>query len=1025
MPNKRWVLAVAGLLLGHSAAGLLAASGTASRAGAPYAIDVWDAEDGLPQGSVISMTQTRDGYLWLGTLNGLVRFDGIRFTVFDESNTPGLKSSRIVSLFEDSQGHLWIGTETDGVALVKEGRVTSLDLGRGTREGRLISVCEDASGAVWLYTADGQLCRRRKGKVDVWRVGADRFSNCRAIVAEPSGPLWVGMDWRRFAIGSTAALGSRELAVEHDLPVGKLDFLLSSQRGGYWCLADGRVQKWRTNRLEHDSGLYPWKRTPVSAACEDQASLVVGTLGAGLFWFDAEGKATCLSTNEGLSHNYVLSLHVDREGTLWVGTDGGGLNRVRRQVFDVLEASRGLAVRSVCEDGQGGLWMGFNAIGFDSVGAGFWKDGVLQQFGPGQGLMNSSVWAVFVDRSQRVWAGTRGGLLEGLFQWLNGRFQRVAGAGSIHPEVLAIHQDRSGRLWLGTQGGLASWDERNWKVFTTRDGLSADVVQAMADDSEGNLWVGTAGGGLNRLRDGKFTAYRKQPEGLPSDNISSLYIDREGVLWIGTDGGGLARLKGDRWTRYTTREGLISNSVGYLVEDGQGYLWIGSYAGLMRAPKKALNDFADGLTNYISCRAYGRHDGLPASECTQGSQPAACRTGDGKLWFPTIQGLVSVNPAQIMPNSNPPPVVIESVLVEGRAQSANSLRAQPPQAVVISPGQERLEIQYTSLNLAARDRARFKYRMEGHETAWTEAGNIAVARYSKLPPGHYRFQVTACNEDGLWNETGSSLALIVEPPFWRRWWFLTLAAASLLGAIIAVVHYFSTQRLQRQLERLRQQEAIEKERARIARDIHDQLGASLTQVSLLSELVESDKDSPHEVEAHARQISQTARDTTRTLDEIVWTVNPSNDTLDGLITYVCKYAQEYLAVAGLRYRLEVPAQLPGAAISPEVRHNVFLAAKEAVTNVVRHAQASAVWLRLKLAPAAFILEIEDNGRGLAGLDEKTVQSRNGLRNMRKRMEDMGGRFSMDPAPEGGTVVRLTAPMGAFEKQAPGKLSFLS
>ena len=300
--------------------------------------------------------------------------------------------------------------------------------------------------------------------------------------------------------------------------------------------------------------------------------------------------------------------------------------------------------------------------------------------------------------------------------------------------------------------------------------------------------------------------------------------------------------------------------------------------------------------------------------------------------------------------------------------------------------------------------------MADHESAWTEAGNGRVARYSVLPPGHYRFQVTACNEDSVWNEAGSILAVVVLPPFWRTWWFLTATAVWFLGTIIAVVHYLSTQKLQRQLEGLRQQEAIEKERARIARDIHDQLGASLTQVSLLGELVESDKESPEEVEAHARQISQTARETTQALDEIVWTVNPANDTLDGLITYVCKNAQEYLAVAGVRYRLDIPARLPGAAISPEVRHNVFLASKEAITNIVRHAQASAVSIRLSLEPTTFILEIEDNGRGVAGLDGTTAQSRNGVRNMRKRMQDIGGTFSIDRAPEAGTLVRLIVPI---------------
>jgi signal transduction histidine kinase len=281
-------------------------------------------------------------------------------------------------------------------------------------------------------------------------------------------------------------------------------------------------------------------------------------------------------------------------------------------------------------------------------------------------------------------------------------------------------------------------------------------------------------------------------------------------------------------------------------------------------------------------------------------------------------------------------------------------------------------------------------------------------RYTKLQPGNYKFHLSACNEDGVWNDKGATLAFIVEPPFWQTWWFITLESALSLVLIVATVNYFYSQRMQRHLEGIRQQQALEKERARIARDLHDQLGASMTQVSLLGELVESDKDDAAEVAEHARQISQTARDTSRMLDEIVWTVNPSNDTLDGLINYICKYAQEYFAVAGLRYRLDVPSQLPEADIAPDVRHNVFLAAKEAVTNVVRHAKATEVWLRLRLEHGKFILEIQDNGRGPSGNEEKST--RNGLRNMHKRMEDVGGSFTLTAVPEGGALARLTAPI---------------
>jgi signal transduction histidine kinase len=290
--------------------------------------------------------------------------------------------------------------------------------------------------------------------------------------------------------------------------------------------------------------------------------------------------------------------------------------------------------------------------------------------------------------------------------------------------------------------------------------------------------------------------------------------------------------------------------------------------------------------------------------------------------------------------------------------------------------------------------------------------------YPALPAGEYRFEVTASNEDGVWNERGASLGITVLPPFWRTWWFLTGSTLLLLGAVAGTVHFVSTQRLQRQVARMKQKEALEKERSRIARDLHDQLGASLTQVALLGELAEGDKDSPPDVEAHARQISRTARDTTRVLDEIVWAVNPSNDTLEGLINYICKYAQEYLAVAGLRYRLEVPPQLPHVVLPPEVRHNVFLATKEAVTNVVRHAQATEAHIRLALEPGRFILEITDDGRGVAGMETEAAQRRNGLRNMRRRLEDVGGAFTLSPAAGRGAIARFVVPLGSATQTNP-------
>jgi ligand-binding sensor domain-containing protein/signal transduction histidine kinase len=1002
MPMNRWKLLFAWLSLCIFAFVFPVKAGAIEPADASFIVDAWSTEAGLPQSSVISMIQTRDGYLWLGTLNGLVRFDGNRFTVFDEENTPGLDSDRIVYLFEDSHTNLWIGTDAAGVGLVQDGKIKNFEIGRAGHEGRLLSACEDAAGAVWFYTADAHLGRYQDGQLEILNLNPNPnlLPICRTLIADKSGPLWIGEYAAGEPLGQMFSFRASNfhpptLVVDQSLQARRLDFILAGQRGGTWRMMDGRIQKWNATRLEKDLGPYPWGiNTIVASACEDRdGNLVVGTLGEGVFWLGADGNWRRISTEQGLSSAFVLSLCLDGQGNLWVGTDGAGLNRIKRKIFDIPAEHRSWVVQSIFGDASGGLWTAFNAHGVS-----YWITNSVQDFGVSR---HQSAWTVLVDHRQQVWVGTQD---EGLFQFQTNHFQPASGAEILGPQINALFEDHQGQLWAGTQKGLASWSGTDWKIYTTPDGL---VVRAIAGDAEGNLWIGTESSGLYFFKAGKLIAYQATAGGLAGNDISCLYVDKDGALWIGTAGHGLARFYKGKWTRYSTSDGLVSNSISYIIEDEDGNLWIGSNAGLMRLPKKLLNDFAGGTVRSISCRTYGEADGLPTRECSAGSQPAACRTRDGRLWFPTTKGLVSVNPAELKPNSRQPSVMIESVLVEGREQKTNRLGSAWNQSILVPPGYERLEIHYTGLDFTAPNGVRFKYRLEGHETAWTEAGDTRVAYYSNLAPGHYFFHVTASNEDGVPNETGSVLEITVQPQFWQTGWFLAALIVLFLGMVVAVVRYLSTQKLHRQLQALKQREALEKERSRIARDLHDQLGANLTQVALLGEMAETDKNSPAEIESHAQQISQTARETTRSLDEIVWAVNPSNDTLDGLINYACKYAQEYLALAGLRYRAEVPAQLPAIPIPPEVRHNVFLAFKEAVNNVVKHAQASEVWIRLRLQTGNFELSIEDNGRGLGA---QATQTRNGLRNMRKRMEDIGGQFEVGAASERGTLVRLIVPV---------------
>jgi signal transduction histidine kinase len=765
-------------------------------------------------------------------------------------------------------------------------------------------------------------------------------------------------------------------------------------------MLNGTVWKFNKERSGKNFGPTPWGNVMVKAALEDsQGNLIVGTLGAGVFWSDTAGHWQNISTNQGLSSPYVLSLCLDRSGNLWVGTDGGGLDRIKRKNFNMPGGIPPFVAQSVAEDADGGMWTAFNAHG-----AYYWKTNTVENFGPAQGL-DLNTWTVLVDKKQTVWVGTRN---QGFSQFETNRFIPAPGTEILGPKNFALFEDRNGQLWAGTQNGLAHFDGRSWKLFTVRDGLSGNSIRAIAQDTNGDFWIGTESSGLNFLANGKFTSIQKSENGLPCDDISCLFVDDGNNLWVGTFGHGLARLQNGKWTHFSTDNGLASDSISYIIEDSEGYLWLGSNAGLMRIRKKSLDDFAANPTNSIFCRVYGKTDGLPTCECSFGSEPAAISAHNGELFLPTTKGVVSVNPAALKPNLQPLTVSIEAVFVNGRRQNANFPNAASPRMITIPPGSEQLEIDYTALNFSAPELVRFKYRLEGHENLWTDAGSGRVARFPKLPPGNYRFRVIAENEDGIWNEMGAVLTIIVQPYWWQTMSFHVAVIILLLTLVAAVVRYLSTQKLHRQLQALKQREALEKERFRIAHDLHDQLGANLTQVALLGDMVGTDKNSPVDVASHAEQISQTARETTHALDEIVWAVNPSNDTLDGLITYACKYAQEYLAVAGVRYRAEVPAQLPAVTIPPEVRHNVFLAFKEAVNNVVKHAQASEVWVRLHLLPNRFILEIEDNGRGISSMD--STPGRNGLRNMKKRMEDLYGEFSIAGGAKGGTVVRLVAPL---------------
>ena len=460
-------------------------------------------------------------------------------------------------------------------------------------------------------------------------------------------------------------------------------------------------------------------------------------------------------------------------------------------------------------------------------------------------------------------------------------------------------------------------------------------------------------------------------------------------------------------------QGLPNGVIGHIESDGRGYFWMSSYGGILRAKERDLNRCAEGELAEVPFLTYGIHDGLPTLECSEGLQSAGGQTADGRLWFPTAKGLVAVDPGAVKTNPLPPPVRIEALRVDEQI-FADGNAAGP---LKISPGRHRIEFEYTALSFVAPEKVRFKCRLNDFDAEWVEVGTKRVITYNYIPPGDYTFQLTACNNDGVWNETGASLAFEVLPYFWQTMWFHILGGLATMVAAGGAVWFETRRRMRRRLERAERQRDIERERSRIAKDIHDDLGASLTRIVLLSQSDRGATQLPESVTKNLDRIFATSRDLTRALDEIVWAVNPRHDRLDSLASYLSRFANEFLSVTDIRCRLDLPLQLPTLLVTAEVRHNLFLAFKEALHNTVKHAAAKEVRVTLQLEAGRLTLRVADDGRGFdpaTPADGHAAAGRlaggNGLANMRRRLEEIGGACEIRSEPERGTTLTFTVPL---------------
>ena len=776
--------------------------------GQDFLISHWETENGLPQSSATSIAQTPDGFLWVGTFEGLARFDGVRFQTYNKSSAPELPHNSILRLHCDRQGRLWISTE-NGLVSYQDGQWRSYGATNSAPATFIRSFAQDSSGGLWLTAGGGIYQFTNEHFVPLPMPDGNRDGRRTRSAFASDGKLWLLSDgWLGVREGENwRAMGTEQNAGDH-----RRDNLLASRDGGLWVADQKGVVKWRgdtavqTNEFDE-----PFRNAAPYHLLEDRAGhLWVGSFNRGLRIYMADGRLLRFTRQEGLPHDAVRALLEDREGNVWAGTDGGGLVRFKRRAFEVLGEEQGLTqniINSVSEPAPGRLLVATHGGGLLECDA---RSG---QFSPPITSTNralgaeSTITAAWRDRKGVIWTAIYG---RGLFRLVDGVLESIPRSEVPARNIYVLHEDPRGRLWIGADNGLASHFDGVFTRHGTNVGMPRSRVMAVTTDMQGTVWAA--------VRTNLYRQSSERFEEVPFnhlneyDRILSLHPDADGSLWLGTLYGGLGRLERGMFFWFREPQGLPRASIGSILDDGNGFLWLGTTQhGAWRVQRASLLAVAAGRASHIELLRFNKSDGLPTTELRFGMQPVAARLSDGRLCFATLKGLALVDPTRIGVNHLPPPVRIESIVVDGREASDGTPRLE---SLRLPPGTKRLQIHYTAPSLTAPEKVRFEYRLAGLDRNWVEAGTERVAGFSDLSPGRYTFHVRAANNDGVWNETGASIEVIQTPFLWQIGWVRMLAFVLLAGAFGGIVWAVLQTRIQRQAEQLREAEARSQSEAR-------------------------------------------------------------------------------------------------------------------------------------------------------------------------------------------------------------------
>lgn len=998
------------LVFGASGLLLLAGSPVLGSTNAAWFTRVWKTDDGLVNNNIQAIVQGPDGYLWVAPSVGLMRFDGVRFRRFPLEDYTSPTDDHILTMLRGRKGVLWIATY-DGTVLGLKPDFSAFRLPKAQLPaGAPLTMAEDRAGSLWLGYRNA-ICRFKGGQVT--RFGTKQgvpSGNFQSLVSDGAGNIWLakGNQLCVFRNGQFQRVASVTVQL----------CLAATPSNAVWFVAGGHLCSCNTAGEVRDCGAIPdhpsmRRRTLL----EDSADAVwIGTGGSGLFRYGKRGFERVET-----SGSIIMSLAEDREGNLWVGTAGTGLDRIslsgiRRETI-VNDPNVG-PIQCLCEDNQGQLW-------------GATYEGALVARLHGQWIpafSNSpfagAVRCVATDPRGGIWIGTRDG---NLLRLLGTNYTTEVQSAMPGP-IYSLFPAATGDLWLVGRDALRCWHQG--RLQPVKLPRPVEQFSAITEDAAGNIWVGAPGTVMriarNESRTNPVWQAVDESSRLPigGRTICCLYGTSDGSLWISSGGLGLLRLKDGRVGQIGTDQGLFNDYIAQMVADRYGWLWFASDHGIFKIRQRELARAMQDPKIHLHSIVYGRNEGLPGLEALFSPATRALRTRDGRVWLLMHTGVVVADP-KLLPDQYPaPPVLLTRVVMDGQTIAAYGDVASTHAVANLKtltaplrlpPSYRHLEFDYTAFNFSAPENIHFRYQMAGFDRGWIEAETRHSADYSRLTAGNYQFHVEASIGDGPWSETPAVLAFTVAPFFWQTWSFRLGALLVFTASVIAVVRYLSFRRIRQQLLAAEQRAVIERERGRIARDIHDDLGERLTEIQLLSGLAKRDRAASDKSMVHVEQISSMARQATDALDEIVWAVNPRNDTLPHLINYLGQFAVEFLRTAGIRCRADLPENPPVKSVSAEVRHNLFLVTKESLNNIVRHAAATEVSLLIFVTDESLSVIIEDNGRGFSG--EVSGNGADGLENMRQRITEIGGQLQVKTSSGSGTWIAFNGPWLAKKQSA--------